>query len=45
MENVSLKIKEGEFLSIVGPNGSGKSTLLAIMGCLREANKRKSIFI
>jgi putative ABC transport system ATP-binding protein len=41
LENVSLKIKEGEFLSIVGPSGSGKSTLLAIMGCLDRPTKGK----
>lgn len=28
LENFSLEIKDGEFLSIVGPSGSGKSTLL-----------------
>ncbi|MDT7891045.1 MAG: ABC transporter ATP-binding protein [Candidatus Nanopusillus sp.] len=41
LENVSLKIKEGEFLSIVGPSGSGKSTLLAIIGCLDRPTKGK----
>ncbi|MBI3165774.1 MAG: ABC transporter ATP-binding protein [Anaerolineales bacterium] len=27
LENISLQIQEGEFVSIIGPNGAGKSTL------------------
>lgn len=30
----SLKVKEGEFISIQGPSGSGKSTLMNMVGCL-----------
>lgn len=32
IEDISLEIKEGEYVSIVGPSGCGKSTLLNIIG-------------
>lgn len=34
LSNISLKISEGEFITIIGKSGSGKSTLMNILGLL-----------
>ena len=39
LENISMKVEEGDFLAILGPNGSGKSTLLKIMLGLIKPSK------
>ena len=39
LDNMDLKMEEGEFISVVGPSGSGKSTLLNIIGCLDAPTK------
>jgi putative ABC transport system ATP-binding protein len=36
LQDVTLHIKEGDYVSIIGPSGAGKSTLMAIMGCLAQ---------
>ncbi|MBI2405801.1 ABC transporter ATP-binding protein [Candidatus Microgenomates bacterium] len=44
LDNVSLTIKEGEFVSITGASGSGKSTLMHIIGLLDTPTVGSVIF-
>lgn len=34
LDDISLEVEKGEYLSIIGPSGSGKSTLMNILGLL-----------
>ena len=34
VDDISLQIGKGSFVSIVGPSGSGKTTLINVLGCL-----------
>jgi putative ABC transport system ATP-binding protein len=37
VNDISLQVRKGEFVSFVGPSGSGKTTLINILGCLDNA--------
>ncbi|MBO1510963.1 ABC transporter ATP-binding protein [Metabacillus bambusae] len=44
LNNLSLTVYDGEWLSIVGANGTGKSTLLKIMAGLEKAQRGSVIY-
>jgi NitT/TauT family transport system ATP-binding protein len=39
LDDASLEVREGEFVSIIGPSGCGKSTLFQIIGGLLPADR------
>ena len=45
LKNISLEVKQGDFLAVLGPNGSGKSTLLKIiLGLLKPTSGSVKLF-
>ena len=44
LNQISLTINKGEFVSIMGPSGCGKSTLLNVIGMLDRAESESFVF-
>lgn len=44
LEDINIKVREGEFVSILGPSGAGKSTLLRILVGLATPSKGEVLY-
>jgi cobalt/nickel transport system ATP-binding protein len=44
LQNINLKIQEGDSIALIGPNGSGKSTLLKIINGIVFPDKGQVVF-
>lgn len=44
VNGITLKIKKGEYISILGPSGAGKTTFLNMLGCIDSPTSGKLIF-
>jgi NitT/TauT family transport system ATP-binding protein len=44
LQDINLRIRDGEFVSLLGPSGCGKSTLLRIITGLNSASSGKALY-
>ncbi len=43
IDNISLSIADGEFLTLLGPSGCGKTTVLRLIGGFEEFDSGESV--
>ena len=41
LNNVSIEVKQGEFVAIMGPSGCGKTTTLRLIGGFGQSDRRR----
>ena len=41
LEDINLRIEDGDYIALIGPSGAGKTTLMNIIGCLDYATDGK----
>ena len=44
LDDISLSVKRGEFITLIGPSGCGKTTILRIIGGFERADRGQIIF-
>ncbi len=44
LRDISLRVREGEFVALVGPSGSGKTTLLRMLGGLLQPEEGRILY-
>ena len=44
LENINIKVNEGELVTILGPSGSGKSTIFNIITNLTQKDNGKCLY-
>ncbi|MEE8153046.1 MAG: ATP-binding cassette domain-containing protein, partial [candidate division NC10 bacterium] len=44
LDQVSIRVDQGEIVGLIGPNGSGKTTLMNVIGSIYSAQAGSVVF-